>query len=98
LSLDCEVCRDNSPAWFVGFHSVFAARRLNWYHGPILRLFLLLGIATSALASVTLEALDSAAQSFSLAIDQQWTIAQSDPSSATLAESTLSYASTEGDA
>jgi hypothetical protein len=58
----------------------------------MLRLFLFLGIATSALASVTLDALDSAAQSFSLAIDQQWTIAQSDPSPATLAENTIAYA------
>jgi hypothetical protein len=40
-----------------------------------------------------LEALDSAAKSFSIAIDQQWTIAQSDPSPATLAENTIAYAS-----
>jgi hypothetical protein len=39
-----------------------------------------------------LDALDSAAQSFSIAIDQQWTIAQSDPFPATLAESTIAYA------
>jgi hypothetical protein len=38
-----------------------------------------------------LDALESAAQSFSIAIDQQWTIAQSDPSPATLAENTLAY-------
>ena len=44
----------------------------------MLRLFLFLGIVTTALASVTLDALDSAAQSFSIVIDQQWTIAQSD--------------------
>jgi hypothetical protein len=42
---------------------------------------------------VTLNALDSAAKSFSIAIDQQWTIAQSDPSPATLAENTTAYAS-----
>ena len=58
----------------------------------MLRLFLFLGIVTTALASVTLDALDSAAQSFSIAIDQQWTIAQSDPSPATLAENTIAYA------
>jgi hypothetical protein len=58
----------------------------------MLRLFLFLGIVTTALASGTLDALDSAAQSFSIAIDQQWTIAQSDPSPATLAENTVAYA------
>ena len=58
----------------------------------MLRLFLFLGIVTTALSSVTLDALDSAAQSFSTAIDQQWTIAQSDPSPATLAENTIAYA------
>jgi hypothetical protein len=58
----------------------------------MLRLFLFLGIVTTALASETLDALDSAAQSFSIAIDQQWTIAQSDPSPATLAENTIAYA------
>jgi hypothetical protein len=58
----------------------------------MLRLFLLLGIVTTTLASVTLDALDSAAQSFSTAIDQQWRIARSDPSPATLAQNTLSYA------
>ena len=52
----------------------------------MLRLFLFLGIVTTALASVTLEALDSAAQSFSTAIDQQWAIAQSEPTPATLSE------------
>jgi hypothetical protein len=59
----------------------------------MLRLILFLGIVTTALASVTLDALDSAAQSFSIAIDQQWTIAQSDPSPATLAENTIAYSS-----
>jgi hypothetical protein len=58
----------------------------------MLRLFLFLGITTTALASATLDALDSAARSFSTAIDQQWTIAQSDPSPATLAENTIVYA------
>jgi hypothetical protein len=58
----------------------------------MLRLFLFLGIVTTALASETLDALDSAAQSFSIAIDQQWTIAQSDPSPATIAENTIAYA------
>ena len=59
----------------------------------MLRLFLFLGIVTTTLASVTLDALDNAAQRFSIAIDQQWTIAQSDPSPATLAENTIAYAS-----
>jgi hypothetical protein len=59
---------------------------------PMLRLFLFLGIVTTALASVTLDALEHAAQRFSIAIDQQWTIAQSDPSPATLAESTIANA------
>jgi hypothetical protein len=59
----------------------------------MLRLFLFLGIVTTALASGTLDALEHAAQSFSIAVDQQWTIAQSDPSPATLAESTIAYAS-----
>jgi hypothetical protein len=58
----------------------------------MLRLILFLGIVTAALASVTLDSLDSAARSFSIAIDQQWTIAQSDPSPATLAENTIAYA------
>jgi hypothetical protein len=58
----------------------------------MLRLFLFLGIVTTALASVTLDALEHAAQSFSIAIDQQWTIAQSDPSPAALAENTIAYA------
>jgi hypothetical protein len=59
----------------------------------MLRLFLFLGIVTTTLASVTLDALDNAAQRFSIAIDQQWTIAQSDPSPATLVENTIAYAS-----
>jgi hypothetical protein len=62
----------------------------------MLRLFLFLGIVTTALASPAaagLDALERAAQSFSAAIDQQWTIAQSDPSPATLAENTIAYAS-----
>jgi hypothetical protein len=58
----------------------------------MLRLFLLLGIITTALASGTLDQLDSAAQSFAAAIDQQITIAQSDPSPAALAENTIAYA------
>jgi hypothetical protein len=58
----------------------------------MLRLFLFLGIVTTALASGTLDALEHVAQSFSIAIDQQWTIAQSDPSPATLAENTIAYA------
>jgi hypothetical protein len=58
----------------------------------MLRLILFLGIVTTALASVTLDSLDSAARSFSIAIDQQWTIAQSDPSPAALAENTIAYA------
>jgi hypothetical protein len=60
----------------------------------MLRLFLFLGIVTAAQASVTLDALDSAAQSFSIAIDQQWAIAQSDPSPATLAENTIAASDT----
>ena len=59
----------------------------------MLRLFLFLGIVTTALASETLDQLDSAAQSFAAAIDQQITIAQSDPSAAALAENTIAYAS-----
>jgi hypothetical protein len=39
-----------------------------------------------------LEALEHTAQSFSAAIDQQWTIVQSDPSPATLAENTIAFA------
>jgi hypothetical protein len=58
----------------------------------MLRLFLFLGIVTTALANGTLDTLEHAAQSFSIAIDQQWTIAQSDPSPATLAENTIAYA------
>jgi hypothetical protein len=58
----------------------------------MLRLILFLGIITTARASVTSESLDSAARSFSIAIDQQWTIAQSDPSPAALAGNTVAYA------
>jgi hypothetical protein len=58
----------------------------------MLRLFLFLGIVTTALPSGTLDALEHAAQSFSIAIDQQWAIAQSDPSPAALAENTIAYA------
>jgi hypothetical protein len=61
----------------------------------MLRLILFLCIATTALAGVTLDLLDSAARSFSIAIDQQWTIAQSDPSPATLAQNTVAYADAE---
>jgi hypothetical protein len=61
----------------------------------MLRLLFFLGIVATALASETLDQLDSAAQSFSAAIDQQWTIAQSDPSPATLAQNTIAYADTK---
>jgi hypothetical protein len=58
----------------------------------MLRLFLFLGIVTTGLPSATLDQLDSAAQSFAAAIDQQIAIAQSDPSAAALAENTVAYA------
>ena len=54
----------------------------------MLRLLFFLGLITTA---ETLDQLE-AAQSFAAAIDQQITIAQSDPSPADLAENTVAYA------
>jgi hypothetical protein len=58
----------------------------------MLRLFLFLGIVTAALASETLDAVVTAAQSFVAAMDHQITVVRSEPSPAYLAESTIAYA------
>jgi hypothetical protein len=50
------------------------------------------GLAVSAFASATLDALVNAAASFSAAIQQQLEVVQSDPKPARFAESTIAYA------
>jgi hypothetical protein len=56
------------------------------------RAIVFFGLATLAFASETLDALVTAAASFSAAIQQQLEMLQSDPSPAELAEKTIDYA------
>jgi hypothetical protein len=56
------------------------------------RALVFLALITTAFGSEALDELVNAAQGFATAIDQQITIAQSDPSPADLAENTVAYA------
>ncbi len=58
----------------------------------MLRAIVLLGLATSAFASATLDVLVNAAASFSGTIQQQLEMLQSNPTSAEFAERTIDYA------
>jgi hypothetical protein len=58
----------------------------------MLRAMVLFGLATSAIASETLNALVNASAGFSAAILQQLAAVQGDPMPTTLAEKTISYA------
>jgi hypothetical protein len=57
-----------------------------------LRALIFFGLAVSAFASATLDALVNAAASFSSAIQEQLEVVQSDPKPAKFAESTIAYA------